>query len=125
MRIRLYSANRDDFEARRTFISEYRYGVRNYSFLIWIVYSFLMEASRLQGTLGKFLLGIKVVNADGGRLTPSQAWKRNLGKMTSLAIFGIGFLMVAFNGRKQGLHDRMAKTYVIDNREKGAGRLTS
>jgi len=28
-------------------------------------------------------------------------------------ILGIGFLMIAFSGEKQGLHDKIAGTYVV------------
>lgn len=61
-------------------------------------------------TLGKYLLGIKVVKADGGKPGPSRSLVRMLGYFFSF--FG-GFLMIAFDPRRQGLHDKLAETYVV------------
>lgn len=61
-------------------------------------------------TLGKYLLGIKVVKADGEQPGPSRALVRMLGYFFSF--FG-GFLMIAFDPRRQGLHDKLAETYVV------------
>ena len=40
------------------------------------------------------------------------ALARTLGKLLS-SIFFIGFIMIAFTPRKQGLHDQMAGTLVL------------
>lgn len=65
-------------------------------------------------TPGKMALRIKVVGTDGSRLTYGRAVKREvLGKFVSSILLGIGYLMVAFDSRKQGLHDKIADTYVI------------
>ncbi len=43
-----------------------------------------------------------------------RAAKREiLGKFVSSILLGIGYLMVAFDSQKQGLHDKIADTYVI------------
>jgi uncharacterized RDD family membrane protein YckC len=36
-----------------------------------------------------------------------------VGKFLSALILGIGYLMAGFDRNKQGLHDRIAGTYVI------------
>jgi uncharacterized RDD family membrane protein YckC len=65
-------------------------------------------------TPGKMALRIKVVCTDGSQLTYGRAAKREvLGKFVSSILLGIGYLMVAFDHRKQGLHDKIADTYVI------------
>jgi predicted Zn finger-like uncharacterized protein len=65
-------------------------------------------------TPGKMLLRIKVIRSDGEPLTYGLAFYREvIGKFISGIILGIGYLMAAFDEQKQGLHDRMAKTYVI------------
>jgi predicted Zn finger-like uncharacterized protein len=65
-------------------------------------------------TPGKMLLRIKVIRSDGEPLTYGMAFYREvIGKFISGIILGIGYLMAAFDEQKQGLHDRMAKTYVI------------
>ncbi|MFQ5987264.1 MAG: RDD family protein [Dehalococcoidia bacterium] len=38
---------------------------------------------------------------------------RYLGYIVCALTLGIGFLIIAFDDRKQGLHDKIANTYVI------------
>jgi uncharacterized RDD family membrane protein YckC len=65
-------------------------------------------------TPGKMALRIKVVRTDSSSLTLGRAFYREtLCKFVSGIILGIGYLMVAFDEKKQGLHDRMADTYVV------------
>lgn len=65
-------------------------------------------------TPGKMLLRIQVVTVDGAPLGYGKAFYREVvGKFISGIIFCIGYLMAAFDDQKQGLHDRMAKTYVV------------
>lgn len=65
-------------------------------------------------TPGKMALHIKVLRTDGSALTIGRAFYREtICKFVSGIIFGIGYLMVAFDDKKQGLHDRMADTYVV------------
>lgn len=64
------------------------------------------------GTPGKRLMGIAVEDRDGGfPIGASRATARLLGYVLSGALFGIGYLMVAFGGL--GLHDRVAGTRVV------------
>jgi uncharacterized RDD family membrane protein YckC len=59
-------------------------------------------------------LCIKVIRTDGSPVTYGRAVLREvLGKFISSLLFGIGYLMVIFDNQKQGLHDKMADTYVI------------
>ena len=65
-------------------------------------------------TPGKMALRLKVVRSDSSPLTLGRAFYREvIGKFVSGIILGIGYLMVAFDVKKQGLHDRMADTYVV------------
>jgi predicted Zn finger-like uncharacterized protein len=65
-------------------------------------------------TLGKMALRIKVIRTDGSDLGYGGAFLREIpGKFLSGLILGIGYLMVAFTQRKQGLHDMIAGSYVI------------
>ncbi len=73
----------------------------------WL-YFVLMEISSRQATLGKMALGIVVTDADGNRLSFGRATGRYFGKIVSSLILMIGFIMIAFTSRKQGLHDIMA-----------------
>lgn len=80
--------------------------------LSWLYYS-LQECSPHQATLGKRAVGIRVVDLEGQRISFARATGRYFGKILSALFFGIGFLMVAFTGKKQGLHDMLAGTLVV------------
>jgi uncharacterized RDD family membrane protein YckC len=64
-------------------------------------------------TLGKMACKIKVINADGSGLTYGMAFKRTLAELVCGITLGIGYLMVAFDEEKRGLHDRICNTRVI------------
>ena len=67
-----------------------------------------------QATPGKMALSMKIVDADSfGPLTKGQAIGRYLGYYLSIFGLFIGFLWVAFDPRKQGWHDKLARTVVI------------
>lgn len=81
-------------------------------FLLNWLYFALMESSAKQGTLGKLAMRLKVTNLAGEKISFAKATGRYFGKFVSALIFCIGFIMVAFTTKKQGLHDKMAETLV-------------
>lgn len=83
------------------------------SILIGLMYAAGLESSNWQGTLGKKILGLKVCDEHGDRISFGRAAGRHFGKVLSGCLLFIGFLMVAFSERKQGLHDYIAKTLVV------------
>ena len=78
----------------------------------WLYYA-LMESSSKQGTLGKMALGIIVTDSAGNRIPFARATGRHFAKIISVLILFIGYLMIAFTEKKQGLHDMMADTLVV------------
>ncbi len=78
----------------------------------WL-YEALMTSSARQATLGKMAVGLVVTDMDGERLTFPRATGRHFAKYLSVLTVGIGFIMVAFTDRRQGLHDMVADTLVI------------
>ena len=82
--------------------------------LLGWVYFAVMESSPTQGTLGKMALGIKVTDTDGNKIGFGKATGRHFGKIPSFIIFCIGYIMVAFTKKKQGLHDMMAGCLVVN-----------
>jgi uncharacterized RDD family membrane protein YckC len=64
-------------------------------------------------TPGKWVLGLRVVNLDCSPLGFRRAFWRYSGEVLSSLTMGIGYLMVAFNPEKRGLHDVLAGTRVI------------
>lgn len=67
-------------------------------------------------TLGKMACKIKVVTAEGGRVSYLLAFGRYFAKILSAMILMIGYLMAAFDEEKRALHDRICNTRVIVNR---------
>lgn len=65
-------------------------------------------------TPGKMAVKVKVIRTDGTEVGYVRAFLREVvGKFLSKLILGIGYLMVAIDSRKQGLHDKIADTYVV------------
>jgi uncharacterized RDD family membrane protein YckC len=64
-------------------------------------------------TLGQMVANVKVVRTDGKPVDLRTAVLRYLGYIVCGLTLGIGFLIIAFDSRKQGLHDKIANTYVI------------
>ncbi len=78
----------------------------------WLYFS-ILESSAKQGSLGKVVLGLKVVDYNTQRISFARATGRYFSKFISAAILIIGFIMIAFTAKKQGLHDMIAGTLVI------------
>ena len=83
------------------------------SLVVGIAYFVGFESSSYQATPGKMALGLIVTDLDGRRLSPARAFGRYLAKIPSALILLIGFIMVGFTERKQGLHDMIAGTLVV------------
>lgn len=79
----------------------------------WLYFAF-QESSEAGATLGKRILGLRVVRGiDGSRLTFARATGRFLAKFVSAFILLIGYIMAGFTERKRALHDMIADTVVI------------
>ncbi len=65
-------------------------------------------------TPGKMVLNLKIVRSDGNRLDLLRAVVRYAGWFaTGFFLFSILYLWIAFDGRKQGIHDKLAGTCVV------------
>ncbi len=87
-----------------------------FGLLLQVAYFALLESSAWQATVGKRACGLRVTRLDGGRISLGRAVGRYFAKFLSWLILGIGFLMVAWTRRKQGLHDILAETLVVRRR---------
>ena len=81
----------------------------------WVYFAGL-ESSAWQATVGKKMLGMQVTDTSGERINFIKATIRYLSKFLSSFFLMIGFIMVAFTAKKQGLHDFMAGTVVLNQR---------
>ncbi|MBE0481736.1 MAG: RDD family protein [Dehalococcoidia bacterium] len=64
-------------------------------------------------TLGQMATNVQVVRVDGKPVDLRTSLLRYLGYIVNFLTLGIGFFIVAFDSRKQGLHDKIAQTYVV------------
>ena len=77
--------------------------------LATILYKPVMEASDYQGTFGKYTLGMKVVDGRGQKISMTSSFVRTV----LFFLLFLGVVIVGLTEYKQGLHDILAKTYVI------------
>ena len=81
--------------------------------LISFAYYIIFTATTGQ-TLGKMALGIMVVDANGGKLIIGKVILREtVGKFVSFVTLFVGFIIVRFDAKSQGFHDKIASSYVI------------
>lgn len=78
----------------------------------WLYYG-LLHASKWQATPGKRLIGIKVTDTGGQRISFLRSTGRYFASLVSAIILGIGYLMAAFTRERRALHDYMAGTVVV------------
>ncbi len=83
-----------------------------YLLAAWVYYA-NMESGPYQATWGKRVMHLRVCDLNGERITFGRACGRFFASGLSGLCLGIGYLMVAFTEYKQGMHDKIAKTFVI------------
>jgi uncharacterized RDD family membrane protein YckC len=93
-------------------------------FVISIVY-YVASWTRGGMTPAKFLFGQKVVGTDGELLPLGKALLRYVGYIVSTLTLSLGFLWIAFDEKRQGLHDKIAGSFVVDPDELSAVTPTS
>lgn len=81
--------------------------------VVWFIYFPIVESIRGQ-TLGKLILGLRVVTKNGNPISFIQAFKRHLVDMFDFFFFGIvAFIAIKNTPDHQRLGDLLAKTIVI------------
>jgi|GEM_PF-5282663 len=81
-------------------------------FFIWTFINLVCSSTTGQ-TPGKMLMGIRLIKTDGETVGVVHAVVRLIGYVLSILPFFLGFLWAVVNTEKQGLHDKLAQTYVI------------
>jgi uncharacterized RDD family membrane protein YckC len=89
---------------------------QGFGFFAGWLYEALLLSSPWQATIGKKLLGLKVTDEAGQRLSFGRATGRHFAKIISMIICFIGFIMAAFTYHKRALHDMIAGTLVMKER---------
>ena len=87
---------------------------------VWITVSWLISLAYYVGfvvwrgqTPGKMVVGIKVICTDKTPPTFRDSMLRYFGYLASLFSFFAWFIVIAFDEKKQGFHDKIADTYVV------------
>ena len=78
----------------------------------WLYCAFAESSSR-RATVGKRMMGLQVVTAQGDKLNFGQASVRHFMKFLSLFTASVGFLMAAWTKRRQALHDMPIDCIVV------------
>jgi len=78
----------------------------------WLYYAGF-ESSRSQATPGKVLMHLIVTDLDGNKPSFARTTLRFFGKFISALIIFIGFIMIGFTKKHQGLHDKIAGCFVL------------
>ncbi|MEO6521655.1 MAG: RDD family protein [Mucilaginibacter sp.] len=89
-------------------------------FVIMVLYNALCESGRLRASVGKYAMGLVVVDELGYSLTFWHALKRNLGKTLYQAgqfivgpLIFIAYLRMIWGDRHQAFHDLFSGCYVV------------
>ncbi|MGQ3012321.1 MAG: RDD family protein [Flavobacteriales bacterium] len=90
--------------------------LRASSFLLYILYGTLMEASSLHATFGKKLMRLQVLDTNGQPVSLKTALVRNLNKIVSFAVLGLGIIWILFDRRRLAWHDILSETMVVNRR---------
>ena len=87
---------------------------------VWVSVAWVISVAYYVGflawrgqTQGKMIVGIKVIRTDKAPLTLWDSALRYCGYLASVLSFFVGFILIAFDKKKQGFHDKMADTYVV------------
>lgn len=93
-------------------------------FFVVFFYGYLVVTTALfGGTVGKLALGLRVIDEKTGQ---KIGWRKSFlrhvpGYVISIVVFYLGCLWVAFDAKKQGWHDKIAGTVVIDTKKRWSG----
>ena len=86
----------------------------------WLYFA-AFESSPWQATPGKKVLGLRVTDLEGKRLSFIRASGRYFGKIISWLLLGLGFILAGLTEKKQALHDMLAGCLVLRDPSKFSG----
>jgi len=83
--------------------------------VVSILYETILISQWNGQTIGKKVMGIRVVSASGGPVDLLHAFIRSLGKVLSWICLLLGYLWMLWDEKSQTWHDKLAETYVVEN----------
>ncbi len=81
--------------------------------LFWILYETILVSQWGGYTVGKKIMGIRVVSKKGGKVDWVKAFVRSVSKILSGLFFFLGYLWMLWDENSQTWHDKLAETYVV------------
>lgn len=104
-----------DFESISTLT-----GTGQFIYILAVLVIVMLFWTYRAATPGKMMLSLKIVDAESLEpLSKHQGFIRYFGYYLAFLPLFLGFFWVAFDQRKQGWHDKLAKTLVIYEHKKG------
>ncbi|MGY3054755.1 putative RDD family membrane protein YckC [Pedobacter sp. UYEF25] len=85
-------------------------------FIVKLIYGGFVESGKTQATIGKRLVGIKVTDLAGTKLSLANSVGRNACKIVSVLPLFFGYFYSFLNKKNQCFHDLIADTLVIKDR---------
>lgn len=86
--------------------------------ILTVLYHWYFLTQHNGQTPGKMLLGIRVISTNGDeRISDINAILRTLGYTLNGLILGLGWIAAMLDRNKQGWHDKLGRTYVVNVRE--------
>jgi uncharacterized RDD family membrane protein YckC len=96
-----------------TGLQTFNFGLEGLSFIVGIAYFVGFWTARSQ-TPGMMVFNLRIARAeDGGPLDLARAAIRYVGYVIASLPFGLGLIWAGFDSRKQGWHDKIARTFVV------------
>ncbi|MYF65565.1 MAG: RDD family protein [Chloroflexi bacterium] len=78
---------------------------------------YILLTAAFGATLGKMALGMRVVDESGQKAGFLKVLVREtIGKIVSAIVVFLGFIWILFDGNRQGWHDKIGGTFVVEAR---------
>ena len=90
-------------------------GALGLTLAIACLYSLIFHIS-MGRTIGMGALKLRIIDVYGDEPSTNRALARTAGYVLAVASLGLGFIWIAFDSEKRGLHDWLAGTYVVKTR---------
>ncbi|MEE8045529.1 MAG: RDD family protein [Dehalococcoidia bacterium] len=91
--------------------------------LVFLLGYFILPTIIWGRTPGKWVAGIVVVDSEGRTPGPAAIPREMIGKLVSFIAFGVGILWLIWDPKRQGWHDKIAGTYVVENPYSGGPKF--
>jgi uncharacterized RDD family membrane protein YckC len=83
-------------------------------FVLWFaVFLYFTVCNKLGASIGKAILGLKVISVDERPIDWPRATLRSVFWLVGLASLGLGLLWIVWDEKRQGWHDKLSGTMVV------------